>query len=73
MELCLRSHRFYDKDDNRLTPWVNQYKQTYKVSTAFFNLHLMFKGYDEISKYAGYRNSSITNKTKNSLIDAFKR
>ena len=73
MKLCLRPHRFYDKDENQLTPWIDNYQNTYRVSNAFYNLYLMFNGYDDISKYADYKNINIINKTENSLIDAFER
>tara|TARA_Y100001958_G_C21247189_1_gene578242 strand:+ start:5313 stop:6134 length:822 start_codon:yes stop_codon:yes gene_type:complete len=72
--LCLSNHRFFDiSKEKKIKPWLDQHGNNYKMDEILSKLSLMFKGYNEIAYYSKIKKIKIINKTKNSLIDAFKK
>ncbi len=72
-EVCTVHQHFYSKGEDKYVPWKNALGAQYKMSSVLGDLAKMFAGYDEIKKYADYKNIMIYNFTKGSFIDAFER
>ncbi len=69
--VCLKDSHYYG---SKTIPWGHDENgATWKMSKVLYLLHLMFKGYDELSLYADYLDVTIINKTNNSWIDAFEK
>ncbi len=73
--LCLKDRHFYDKDSSKIKgkPWKKGNGENFRMSELLPTLGRMFKGYDELQKYALHKNIRIVNQSSISYIDAFKR
>ncbi|MCB0751468.1 MAG: hypothetical protein KDC52_08350, partial [Ignavibacteriae bacterium] len=66
---------FYDTDSHKITgkPWKKGNGQNFRMSDLLPTLGRMFKGYDELQKYAIHKNVRVINQSSKSFIDAFER
>lgn len=74
--VCIEHHHFYHgKDEIKLVPFkkVSFNEDVFTMEEAFFTLSKVFKGYEEINKYARVKGVNIFNGGIGSFVDAFKR
>ncbi len=70
-----KDKHFYDQDKQKMTPFVFDIKtgSTPKMYEVFFELHIMFKSYLFLDKYAKSIGAKIYNSSKKTFVDAFER
>jgi hypothetical protein len=75
-ELCAKEAHFYQNTDEvKLKPIVDTIsgKGTVKIATYLSGLSVMFKSHDQLQAFSEYKNATIINMTKNSMIDSYQR
>lgn len=75
-ELCAKEMHFYqDENEVSLKPIIDSIsgEGTVKISTYLSGLAVMFKSHEMLRLFADFKNATIVNMTKNSMIDSYIR